>query len=765
MKINIVIPFRNESEYLKKCLHNLENLFQEYSDIEAIFVNSNSTNQANTIIQLDELKFPAKIVNLAENLGPGNARNAGLEFCNGEYIFFLDVDDEIIIAEFVQLIKFVEEHNLPDVVAFNWVHDENKISDQIERKDHKYFTDKCRIIKQFARHHMEGSVIYSIFRREFLEKNQIKFLDGLHEDVSFLFEAYLKSKTIRYSTTFPYRKHTNPHSVTSTITLQHISDYLGNYERVYQLLSENKCDACHTNHQDDAVHGGEAAVASRIREIIRLSPETSDQEALILELKEIIKSSSFYSQLQMSTHDRSTMYGRILKSFSSDSILDLIETVKNVDRKSLSCKDLHNSIFFAPNQARTCCKRFFVDGEMRGDVVLDINLKNNEPISAKEIQRAKRDLWIDINYGEPNACEKCPFLEYTNWSNLSNKLELQIVSMEQHSVCNLRCTYCDDTFYGGARPIYDIEKTVQSLSNSRVLDNCELIVWGGGEPLLDPKFSEMLETVDSAAPKAHHRILSNSVRHSAHVQTLLESKRASLVTSLDAGTTSTYKLVRGRKGFESVFTNLETYNKSINHRITVKYIFTRQNTSKNEIDEFCNQVATHKLETCYFQISSDFKEEWMTQDMLEAAIYLYTKLREMNVFYVYLDEHIWQRWSESHAGTYDSLPIEHLSENLRKFIARPENDFDIKMWGTGQLTKLLFRRENFVDRWHISGIVDSTPARVGTKLMNYKIKNPESLTTGGSLIFLSAIQSIVLMREESERIGITHNRLLQDLLW
>lgn len=762
---SIIVPFHNESEYLKKCISNLNNLYEVIDNFEVIFVNSNSENGTQEILKSSEVLFSHSLATLDINLGPGAARNAGLEQSNGDYILFLDVDDLLDIEGYLSISEHLNSDGGSDVLSFNWLPQGEERASALPRRDYRNFESKCRVITQFARHHMEASVIFSAFNRNFLKLNKIKFIEGLHEDISFLFESYLKAHSIEYFESIVYIKVRNPSSVTSTISEEHIAGYLNNYEIVSSLLENILCSECGSPHTIDMQFGVEAAIASRLREIARLTqPDSERGEELVQFIRTYIEKSKIYSSLTFQMQPKNTSYGKILKLFKSGETSNFLSSIKKIDGLSWSCKDLHHSVFFAPKELRTCCKRFFVDGEMRGDVVLDVKLEKNVPIEPKAIQISKRDLWIDINYGEPNACDQCPFLEYSEWRSLEKELELHLISMEQHSVCNLRCTYCDDTFYGGARPNYDIEQSIEKLSNGSYLDHLELVVWGGGEPLLDPNFVNMLKNVNEAAPKAHNRILSNSLRHSPEVQNLLVQNRASLVTSLDAGTPGTYQIVRGRKGIEKVFENLHQYSLGNSKRITVKYIFTRLNTSIEEIDAFCEEVEKNALTGCYFQISSDFKEEWMTQEMLEAAILLYTKLRKLSVYYVYLDEHIWQRWASSHTGSYDSLPLQQLTSELHDFIAKPESEEPFFIWGTGQLTKMLFRT-GLIGRWNIAGIVDSTPDRIGTRLEGFEILNPEVLTDRKEKIFLSSVQSIVLMKEESERLEIDQERLFQNLLW
>jgi hypothetical protein len=70
-----------------------------------------------------------------------------------------------------------------------------------------------------------------------------------------------------------------------------------------------------------------------------------------------------------------------------------------------------------------------------------------------------------------------------------------------------------------------------------------------------------------------------------------------------------------------------------------------------------------------------------------------------------------------------------------------------------------------LSRWNVAGIVDSTPELIGTNIFGFEIQDPKILVNRSEKIFLSSVQSIVLMHEESERLGIQKDRLLQKLLW
>jgi len=84
--ISVVIAAFNSEKTLEACLRSA--FSSDYPFFEVILVNDGSTDQTARIAA----KFPCKLINLAKNMGPGAARNRGVEAANGELLFFLDAD-------------------------------------------------------------------------------------------------------------------------------------------------------------------------------------------------------------------------------------------------------------------------------------------------------------------------------------------------------------------------------------------------------------------------------------------------------------------------------------------------------------------------------------------------------------------------------------------------------------------------------------------------------------------------------------------------
>ena len=92
-KVSIIIPIYNTEKYLKKCLNSVLN--QTYQKLEIILVNDGSTDNSGKIAD-DYAKKDSRIkVIYQQNAGQSSARNTGIEKATGDYISFIDSDDEI----------------------------------------------------------------------------------------------------------------------------------------------------------------------------------------------------------------------------------------------------------------------------------------------------------------------------------------------------------------------------------------------------------------------------------------------------------------------------------------------------------------------------------------------------------------------------------------------------------------------------------------------------------------------------------------------
>lgn len=96
--ISIIIPVYNCEKHLNQCIESVLN--QEFHDIECILINDGSTDNSGYICD-EWVKRDRRIrVYHQNNLGVSKTRNRGITLAKGEYIYFIDADDFIIMIEY-----------------------------------------------------------------------------------------------------------------------------------------------------------------------------------------------------------------------------------------------------------------------------------------------------------------------------------------------------------------------------------------------------------------------------------------------------------------------------------------------------------------------------------------------------------------------------------------------------------------------------------------------------------------------------------------
>ena len=93
VKISVIVPIYNVSNYLKRCLDSL--IRQTLKDIEIICINDGSSdNSLEILVQYSQKDSRIKIIN-QENRGVSEARNSGINIAQGEFLSMVDPDDWI----------------------------------------------------------------------------------------------------------------------------------------------------------------------------------------------------------------------------------------------------------------------------------------------------------------------------------------------------------------------------------------------------------------------------------------------------------------------------------------------------------------------------------------------------------------------------------------------------------------------------------------------------------------------------------------------
>jgi len=122
---SIVMPVYNgKIKWLIKAINSIRH--QWYHNWELVIVNDGSSDE-NLCTFLSTIKHPRIIiVNLGKNCGVSIATNEGLACCNGEYITFIDQDDELTPDALIEMKNAIVRHH-PDLIYT----DEDKFSESL----------------------------------------------------------------------------------------------------------------------------------------------------------------------------------------------------------------------------------------------------------------------------------------------------------------------------------------------------------------------------------------------------------------------------------------------------------------------------------------------------------------------------------------------------------------------------------------------------------------------------------------------------------
>lgn len=170
MLLSVIVPVFNAGEYLQPCIQSLLDLPIEK---EIIIVDDGSSDGCvtNLNVKSDKLRILSQT-----NQGVSAARNAGLEVATGDWIWFVDADDQTCVqSSLVGIEQSVQAMTNLFVLPFVW--EENGVANRFDAQD--------------------GEIPYNLwrcwFRRKTIESQNLRFTIGrkFAEDQEFILRFLL----------------------------------------------------------------------------------------------------------------------------------------------------------------------------------------------------------------------------------------------------------------------------------------------------------------------------------------------------------------------------------------------------------------------------------------------------------------------------------------------------------------------------------------------------------------------------------------------
>lgn len=236
MRFSFIIPIYNAEKYLDRCLNSI--VSQDYGDYEILLVNDGSTDSSEQIC----LRYMGEYRNIhyyfQTNAGPSKARNRGMMQAEGEYLIFLDADDEMKPGSLKRMDDIIAKC-APDAVIshliYYYVEENRSASEPILLDPKEINSGKERAFREMAKKRFSTPASKIVIKRSIVADNQIVFPTDcmVGEDICMTAQALCKCDSFCYVEPF-YMYTQNRTSITHCISYEKISKTMGVCEKLYQ---------------------------------------------------------------------------------------------------------------------------------------------------------------------------------------------------------------------------------------------------------------------------------------------------------------------------------------------------------------------------------------------------------------------------------------------------------------------------------------------------------------------------------------------------
>lgn len=244
VKVSVIVPVYNTEGYLDECLNSLQN--QTFRDIEIICVNDGATDRSPEILKEHERwDKRIKIIN-QENKGVSAARNKGIENARGDYIMFLDSDDAFVpyACEKAYNVAANNEVNVAEFGVKNFTDGEAYDLNGESYDDSKIIVrTKKENENPFGALDFSCGVIWNkIWKKSFIEENNLKFKEGIYRGEDSLFNMLAGTKLDKFvkdDNVLHFYRTGRPGS-TMTVTQTNIKKKLDSFLIIIKELADNR---------------------------------------------------------------------------------------------------------------------------------------------------------------------------------------------------------------------------------------------------------------------------------------------------------------------------------------------------------------------------------------------------------------------------------------------------------------------------------------------------------------------------------------------
>lgn len=243
VKVSIIVPVYNSEPYLDRCLDSI--LSQSFTDLELLLIDDGSTDGSGAICDAYATKDDRVRVFHKANGGVSSARNLGIDNAQGEWLYFVDSDDELLPDGLQTLVDGISDD--VDVVMGGYVDVDEQGVESCQASDFKsyHLSKKQSVTTMYTGYGLcyfyLGYVCLRLLRRSLIERYALRFDTEIFikEDTLFMMQYVCRSNGItQYNTKPVYRYYQRPDSAMRMMKQVVNSKYVSSFYAFVKMKHE-----------------------------------------------------------------------------------------------------------------------------------------------------------------------------------------------------------------------------------------------------------------------------------------------------------------------------------------------------------------------------------------------------------------------------------------------------------------------------------------------------------------------------------------------
>ena len=237
-KISIIVPVYNTEKYLPRCIDSI--LGQSFADFELLLIDDGSTDESGAICDAYAKKDDRVRVFHQPNKGVSAARNVGLKYATGDWIFFPDSDDIVMPDAFEFMMKLLDEQTDYLMVGYQVYDEDGNCTYSVADKKQLTKTRDEALMEMFSPtdYRYQGYLWNKLFKASIIKEHNISFVQGIKFNEDRLFNVEYLCHTngdVAYTTSPVYQYIERPTSAMASLTQRFTPAFITDLEAFVKM--------------------------------------------------------------------------------------------------------------------------------------------------------------------------------------------------------------------------------------------------------------------------------------------------------------------------------------------------------------------------------------------------------------------------------------------------------------------------------------------------------------------------------------------------